>query len=348
MRANNPELAGASAPFRIGIRMPAAGSIPQIVDTVRRAEQAGFEMAWFPDSPLNYRELWSVLGAVAVSTDRIGLGAAVTNLVGRHVSITASAARTVSEAVPGRFMVGIGTGDSAVGYAGLRPSRVAEMEEGIVRIRALMRGDEVNFDGFPVHLRGADQSPPIMLGASGPKTLAMGGRVADGVITPFGGAAEKLRHVARGAAEVGRSAPPVYCSMMTGVVTDFPTTLRSMKVFVARIAQLEGVQQFVDAGFTVEGDFLAHQMGAQGDIGHAADVAELSKQLDQVISDDLALWYMRNRTLLGTEADILAGLARIKAMGIAGVYLVQYENSVLPNEMIEAAKPLLRQWALAK
>src|SRR6266545_5221983 len=111
--------------FKIGVRVPPAGSIREVIETVRRADAAGFDMAWIPDSPLNYREVWSILGALAASTDRIELGAAVTNVVSQHVSVVASAARTIAEAAPGRFLITIGAGDSAVGYGGLRPSKVS-------------------------------------------------------------------------------------------------------------------------------------------------------------------------------------------------------------------------------
>ena len=90
--------------MRFGVRMPAHHPIREVIATVRRAEAAGFDAAWFPDSHLNYREVWTTLGAVAVSTDRIQIGPTVTNLVSRHVTVTASAARAVSEAAPGRFL----------------------------------------------------------------------------------------------------------------------------------------------------------------------------------------------------------------------------------------------------
>jgi len=96
--------------MRFGVRVPATHPIRDVVGFVQRAESAGFDACWFPDSHLNYREVWTTLGAVALATSRIQIGPTVTNLVGRHVTITASAARTVAEAAPGRFILGIGAG----------------------------------------------------------------------------------------------------------------------------------------------------------------------------------------------------------------------------------------------
>jgi alkanesulfonate monooxygenase SsuD/methylene tetrahydromethanopterin reductase-like flavin-dependent oxidoreductase (luciferase family) len=52
-----------------------------------------------PDSPLNYHDVWATLGALAASTERIGLPVSVTNLVSRPASVTACAARTLATAI---------------------------------------------------------------------------------------------------------------------------------------------------------------------------------------------------------------------------------------------------------
>jgi hypothetical protein len=123
--------------------------------------------------------------------------------------------------------------------------------------------------------------------------------------------------------------------MTGGVVDDPEKAVKSMKALVARIAQFEGVGLFERAGFKVEGEFLSHKVGAAGDIGHAASVAELAKQFDRVISDDVALWYMRTHTLLGTAAELEERLARLQQSGLAGVYVIAQESSTLPNALID-------------
>ena len=98
--------------MQIGIRLPAARPVDEVLATVRRSEAGGLDAVWFPDSHLNYREVWSLLGAAAVSTERLQLAVTVTNLVTRHPTVTASAARTIQEASGGRFLLGIGAGGS--------------------------------------------------------------------------------------------------------------------------------------------------------------------------------------------------------------------------------------------
>jgi 5,10-methylenetetrahydromethanopterin reductase len=330
--------------MQFGIRMPATHSLQEMVGVVRRAEAAGFDAAWFPDSHLNYREVWTTLGAVAVSTERIQIGPTVTNLVGRHVTITASAARTVAEAAPGRFLLGIGAGDSAIGFDGMRNSTLAELETGVDRLRRLLAGDGVAFGNFEARLRRANNPAPIYVAASGPKTLALAGRIADGVIIMMGNVARKIEHVRRGAAAASREPPPVHVYTTGAVVDDLERVSRQFKPACIRLAELEGPGIFEEAGLTppAVGD---HVMGAQGDLGHAADVAEAAAAVDHRVSDEAARWFVRNYVIVGSEADVTAHLTRLQTLGVSGVTLTQHSGDRLPDKLIETLGPLTRRFA---
>jgi len=331
--------------MRFGVRMPAHHSIREVIATVRRAEAAGFDAAWFPDSHLNYREVWTTLGAVAVSTDRIQIGPTVTNLVSRHVTVTASAARAVSEAAPGRFLLGLGAGDSAIGFDGMRNSTLAQMREGVARLRALIAGEGVDFGGFEARLRGAAERPPIFIAGSGPKTLEMAGAIADGVIIMMGNVEAKMGHVRRGANAAGRPAPPVFIYTTGAVVDDLERVSKAFKAFCIRIAQLEGVGVFEEAGVKVELPSGGHVMGAQGDLGHAASHHDVAHLVDHLVSDEAALWYARTRAILGSEDDIRAHLTRLREQGVAGVTLTELGGAKLPDHLIETLGPLTRPFA---
>ena len=119
-------------------------------------------------------------------TSSIGLGVLLTNPVTRHPSVTASSIATIDELAPGRVELGWGAGDTAVRLIGLRPAKVAEMESGIVLMRRLLDGEQVEVGAerpaqLPFH-----RPVPIWLTAGGPRTLEMGGRVADGVFIRVG------------------------------------------------------------------------------------------------------------------------------------------------------------------
>lgn len=331
-----------------GVRMPATHPIKDVVATVQHAESAGFDACWFPDSHLNYREVWTTLGAVAVSTDRVTFGPTVTNLATRHPTVTASAARAVAEAAPGRFLLGLGAGDSALGFDNLRNATVSELRQGVADLRTLLSGGGVQYGDFEARLRKADVDVPIYVAASGPKTLAMAGAVADGVIIMMGNVEGKMAHIRRGAAEAGRQTPPVFVYTTTAIVDDVPSIAKTFKPACVRIAELEGLGVFEEAGVRFDAAALRdHKMGAQGDLGHLANSDEIPNLVDQWVSDEAALWFAKHRLLVGSESDIRNHLDVLTTQGIAGVTMNQMSGSALPDRLIESLGPLVRSYESA-
>src|ERR671910_3211294 len=125
----------------------------ELVRNAARAEQAGFEFALISDHfhPWTDRQgqspfVWSVLGGIAQSTQRMTVGTGVTALSVRiHPAILAQAAATVADMLPGRFWFGVGTGENlnehVLGDAWPPVARRQErLEEAIEVIRKLWDG----------------------------------------------------------------------------------------------------------------------------------------------------------------------------------------------------------------
>jgi coenzyme F420-dependent glucose-6-phosphate dehydrogenase len=176
-------------------------SAPDLVTFARMAEDVGFDYAVISDhfhpwtntqgqSPF----VWSVLGAIAAQTERIAIGTAVTCPTMRyHPAIVAQAAATVATMMPGRFMLGVGTGENLNEHVtgALWPpyrQRAAMLEEAVSVIRALWQGNITNHHGtyFQVHnariysLPG--ELPPIVVAAGGPTAADLAGRIGDGLM----------------------------------------------------------------------------------------------------------------------------------------------------------------------
>ena len=91
-----------------------------LVRNARLAEEAGFEFALVSDHfhPWIDRQghsafVWSVLGGIAGATDRIEVGTGVTcPMIRIHPAIIAQAAATTAAMMPGRFFLGVGTGEN--------------------------------------------------------------------------------------------------------------------------------------------------------------------------------------------------------------------------------------------
>lgn len=183
---------------------------PRDVATLARdSEAAGFSLLALGDSQSLFREVYTSLAVAAGVTSRIRLATGVSNLLTRHLAVTASAAATVQEISEGRFVLGLGTGDSAVYNLGLKAMRREEFATGITALRALFRGENVNYQGKDIHVRWAEHDVPIYMTAEGPKALYLAGQIADGVIVGSGLLPEvvagSLAHIEDGARAAGRT-----------------------------------------------------------------------------------------------------------------------------------------------
>src|SRR3990167_6673796 len=72
------------------------------------AEELGYEGVWVGDSHIIWREMYTLMGAIAAQTSRVFLGSGVTHPRVRHLSVTASAMATLAELAPDRIRLGIG------------------------------------------------------------------------------------------------------------------------------------------------------------------------------------------------------------------------------------------------
>jgi G6PDH family F420-dependent oxidoreductase len=171
-----------------------------LVDTAARAEAAGFDFLgisdhfhpWIPaqgSSPF----VWSVLGAIAQVTERVGVGTAVTcPTIRTHPAVIAQATATTALMLDGRFFFGIGTGErlnEAIVGAHWPPAAVRRsmLEEAVEVIRALWSGEAVRaFEGDYYTVEHArlftlpDSPPPIVVSGLGRRSAALAGRIGDG------------------------------------------------------------------------------------------------------------------------------------------------------------------------
>ncbi len=195
---------------------------------VKLSESLGYDNVWFGDSQNIWRESSTVMGAAAVGTERIVFGTGVTNAVTRHPSLLASTWATLAEFTGGRVALGIGTGDSSLRTMGLTPLKLAELEQSIVDLRALFKGEKVvePTSGAEYHLNYVTEpmNIPIYIAASAPKILRMSGRIADGVIVLVGTAPRfieaALATIEAGAAESGRTLDDIHIVLWTPTAID--------------------------------------------------------------------------------------------------------------------------------
>ena len=174
-----------SAP-RFGLNRFDVSSVEAFAQDVRRAEEHGWDGAFLLDSRLLRRDTYVLLAAAAQATSAIMIGPLLTNPVTRHPSVTASSIATIDDLAPGRTLLGWGIGDTAVRLAGLRPARVAELEDGARLMRSLLDGEAVELGAARPARLPHHRSVPIWTAAGGPRTLRSAGASADGVFIRVG------------------------------------------------------------------------------------------------------------------------------------------------------------------
>jgi 5,10-methylenetetrahydromethanopterin reductase len=158
---------------------------------------------------------YALLAAAAASTTTLKLGTAVAVPL-RHPLLAAGAMATIQGLSKGRARFCLGRGDGAVKVLHQKPMRVAKFEEYLARLQGFLRRETVELEGGPVSMARADDidpsldvsKPPVDVAATGPKTLEIAARLADGISFSVGADVERLESsIARArdaAAEAGK------------------------------------------------------------------------------------------------------------------------------------------------
>jgi alkanesulfonate monooxygenase SsuD/methylene tetrahydromethanopterin reductase-like flavin-dependent oxidoreductase (luciferase family) len=160
-----------------------------IGEYARRCEDAGLQQLWVIEDCFFTAGVSLAATALAV-TDELKVGIGIMPAVARNPAITAMEIATLANIAPGRFLAGIGHGvQEWMGQMGARTrSPLTTLDETITVVRQLLSGEEVTFHGREVALERVrlDQPPsivpPVIAGVQREKSLALAGRVADGVI----------------------------------------------------------------------------------------------------------------------------------------------------------------------
>jgi G6PDH family F420-dependent oxidoreductase len=189
--------------MELGYKLAAEAFGPaELIRQAVRAEQAGFDFVEISDhfhpwldnqghSPF----AWTVLGAIAAKTDKIGLATGVTcPTVRYHPAVIAQAAATLALVSEGRFLLGVGSGERLNEHVVGRGFPAADTRQDMLRealdiIRLLWRGGYRSYDGKHLKLEDArvfdlpKQLPVIAVAAGGPQAARIAAELGDGLFT---------------------------------------------------------------------------------------------------------------------------------------------------------------------
>jgi coenzyme F420-dependent glucose-6-phosphate dehydrogenase len=173
----------------------------ELVENARKAEEHGFTFAFVSDHYHPWTDsqgqspfVWSVVGGIAQATERIRLGTGVTCPTIRiHPAIIAQAAATSAAMMPGRFFLGVGTGENLnehiLGDHWPAPDeRLELLEEAIEVMRLLWQGDYQTHRGKHYTVENArlytlpEQRVEIAVAAAKENAAELAGRLGDAFV----------------------------------------------------------------------------------------------------------------------------------------------------------------------
>jgi alkanesulfonate monooxygenase SsuD/methylene tetrahydromethanopterin reductase-like flavin-dependent oxidoreductase (luciferase family) len=185
-------------------------------DAVGAAEDDGLDELWLWEDCFLEGGISTAAMALAWS-ERLRIGIGLLPVPLRNPALAAMELATLSRAFPGRLRIGLGPGVQGwMRQVGERvDSPLTLVRENLDAIRSLLAGETVSADGRYVQLDAValdwppEPAPPVLVGATGPKMLALSGACGDGTILVSHTSPERVRwareQIDGGRADAGRS-----------------------------------------------------------------------------------------------------------------------------------------------
>ncbi|MEU5383763.1 LLM class flavin-dependent oxidoreductase [Kitasatospora cineracea] len=296
-------------PGRVGVMLPRDLPVRQLLPYARRAEQAGFDELWVVED-LGWRGGIAQAGSVLAATERITVGIGILPAGARNVCFAAMELATLAQLHPGRLTAGVGHGmrDWMEQAGGAWPaSPLTLLREYTTALRALLRGEDGPADGRYVRCAGVrltetpDVVPPVVLGVRGPRSQAVAGESADGLLL-----AEPAppAYITASLGHLGRTDAQVVTYDVVAVDRDGDAAVERVRAGLAAIGEPDWAPHIDPLPFAAE--FRAHRAAS-------ADGEEFARTMP-------AEW-VRALAVTGTPEQAPAAIAARHAAGATGVVL---------------------------
>ena len=334
-------------PIRISMRVPGTSPMPELLAMIRQIEEAGFDGAGILDSQMICRDTFVTMGLAASATSTLTLFPAVTNPFGRIPSVLAGAAQTVAEIAPGRTRFIIGTGYTSASTIGRRPATLRQMRQCITEVRALLNGESVEYNGMTNKLdfAGSDggHGVPVLMAASGPRSLQLAGEVADGALALVGytpGIVEKVyEHLETGAKRSGRTLDDleIMFAVRTCVADSTEEARRLARPVSVHWGLMWGGPNWLPySGFEIPRyEIPQAARDVYPDLGHAPNWEE-AIEITQFVSDDVNGQLCDALGLIGTPEYCVDRIQEMAKHGVNQLYLMPCLTFAPPQAEVQA------------
>jgi F420-dependent oxidoreductase-like protein len=301
------------------VGVPVAEQWPTMLAAARRIERLGYDTAWVydhfhtvphPTQEATF-ECWTLMAALAATTERIRLGQMCTCNSYRHPAYLAKVASNVDVISGGRLEFAIGAGwyqHEYLAYGYEYPSdgtRLAQLEEAVQIIKKMWTEAEATFSGKHYSVNGAINQPKALQSPHPPMWIAGGGEK------------KTLRIVARYA--------------------DYANFAGTLDLFKEKSRILDEHCAAVGRDPSEVGRTL-HMFVTVG-----SDAADLAKKVERTaaqIGRPVDKYLASPQTIAGTPDQVIATLGAYKAAG--AMHLTGYFADILWGDSLELFAPALR------
>ena len=186
--------------------------IGTVTSQAERAERLGWDGITFTDSQNLIGDPFVAVALAATVTERLRFATGVTNAYTRHPAALANVAATVQETSGGRFVLGIGRGDTAMFHLGRKPMPVEEFIAAVSDLQTYLAAGTVDCNGHASRLQwlARCQQPkvPLDIAVSGPRMIEFAARIAERITLAVGADPDRvawaLDLARKAAADAGR------------------------------------------------------------------------------------------------------------------------------------------------
>ena len=240
-----------------------------------RAEAAGWDGITFTDSQNLIGDPFVAVALASRVTERLRFATGVSNVATRLPAVLAGAALTAQVESGGRFVLGIGRGDTALFHLGRQPQKVADFVVDAAAVQTYLAGGIVDCDGFPSRLRWLDRvsvpKVPLDVACSGPKVIDFAARNADRITFAVGAAPDRVAWAVdlarKAAADAGRDpgALSYGAYVNVGCLSDLDAARSLIAGGVAAFAHFSSMPGSTGAGLADADRAVAAEVGRRYD-----------------------------------------------------------------------------------
>ena len=334
----------------------------EIAANARQLEADGWDGITLADTQCLHGDPFVQMTAAVIATNRIKVTTAASNPLTRHASVIAAAIASVAAIAPGRAMLGIGRGDSALAYIGAAPASVDVFARYVEAVRRYLRGQTVPFDSLrdwqferdistiqlgsaPVdsQLRWLDPAVPpvpVQVFATGPRVIKVGGQLADRVTFGLGADVVRMQwaiELAQDARRDGGDLPALSLgsAIPIGVADDMDRARRSVANMVASEAR------FAVMSGPVAGPVLDHDRRVYETIALSYDMNKhggSGAQID-VLTDE----FIDNFAIVGPPSRCVERILELTELGLDHIMLAPPQGDAADDDKTEGYRRLIEE-----